>query len=151
MILVTGGSVGAGSGGSLGSLIGGSVEVLSAAGTPLRCTLPTLPSGMTHTQDGLLSCGGLGASTTCVKLSDGGWVVSHNLRQSWLFHSSWMSPAGLVLMGGYPKLTAEVFFGLGGDSNSTFLDFFVANTDTELLSSSDSSTSSNFTLEYDAL
>ena len=144
MILVTGGSVGVGSGGSLGSLIGGSVEVLSAAGTPLPCTLPPLPSGMTHTQDGLLSCGGLGASTTCVELSDGGWVVTHNLRQSQWFHSSWMSPAGLVLMGGYPRFTAEVFF---SDSST----FPAGNTDTELLSSSDSSTSSNFTLEYDAM
>ena len=130
-----------------------SVEVLSGAGTPL-CTLPPLPTARYHhTQDGLISCGGYDDDyiRTCTKLTTGGWVVSHNLRQSWLFHSSWMSPAGLVLMGGHPKLTAEVFFGLGGDSNSTFLDFFVANTDTELLSSSDSSTSSNFTLEYDAL
>ena len=144
MILVTGGSVGVGSGGSLGSLIGGSVEVLNAAGTPLPCTLPPLPSGMTHTQDGLLSCGGLGASTTCVELSDGGWVVTHNLRQSQWFHSSWMSPAGLVLIGGYPRLTAEVLFG----ESSTFTS---GNTNTELLSSSDSSTSSNFTLEDDAM
>ena len=117
MILVTGGS-----GGS--DLT--SVEVLSGAGTPL-CTLPPLPSWREgHTQDGLLHCGGDWPTyNTCSKLSAGGWVVSHNLLESRGDHSSWQSPAGLVLIGGY-----------------------YSGTTTELLSSSDSSSSSNFTLEY---
>ena len=115
MILVTGGS---------GRLT--SVEVLSGAGTPL-CTLPPLPSYRSgHTQDGLLTCGGWDTRTTCIKLSAGGWVVSHNLLKSRTEHSSWQSPAGLVLIG-------------GGGSGTT----------TELLSSSDSSSSSNFTLQYE--
>ena len=99
------------------------MEVLSGAGTPL-CTLPPLPTGrFHHTQDGLLSCGGwpTDTRTTCAKLSAGGWVVSHNLLRDRWGHSSWQSPAGLVLMSG---------------------------TTTELLSSSDSSSSYNFTLEY---
>ena len=116
MILVTGG-VGAWT----------SVEVLSGAGTPL-CTLPPLPTGRSgHTQDGLLTCGGyyIATRTTCIKLSAGGWAVSHNLLKSRSQHSSWQSPAGLVLIGGY----------YSGYS-------------TELLSSSDSSSSYNFTLQY---
>ena len=107
-----------------------SVEVLSSEGTPL-CTLPPLPTvRWYHTQDGLLTCGGWGGYTTCVLLSAGGWVVSHNLLEDRAGHSSWQSPAGLVLIG-------------GGDSNTR--------TTTELLSSSDSSSSYNFTLQYDTM
>ena len=109
---------------------GTSAEVLSAAGTPL-CTLPPLPRAgefgrYEHTQDGLLTCGGGGTPTTCVKLSDaaGGWVESHSFRTPRFRHSSWMSPAGLVLMGGFSGFAST----------------------TELLSSSNSSTSYNFTL-----
>ena len=105
------------------------MEVLSSAGTPLPCTLPPLPTVRGgHTQDGLLSCGGEDTGRTCIKLSAlaGGWVVSHNLLEGREYHSSWQSPAGLVLIGGY-----------------------WSGTTTELLSSSDSSSSYNFTLEYD--
>ena len=112
-----------------------SVEVLSGAGTRLPCTIPPLPTARyQHTQDGLLSYGGgwRGTDTTrtCSKLSAlaGGWVVSHNLLEDRYWHSSWQSPAGLVLIG-------------GGYSYTT----------TELLSSSDSSSSSNFTLQYDTV
>ena len=112
---------------------GTSAEVLSAAGMPL-CTLPPLPRAgefgrYEHTQDGLLSCGGGGTPSTCVKLSAaaGGWVETHKLLEDREGHTSWMSQAGLVLMGGS-----------GWGSYTT----------TELLSSSDSSSSSNFTLQY---
>ena len=106
------------------------VEVFSAGGTPISCTIPPLPTvKYEHTQDGLLSCGGATTDTsrTCEKISAlaGGWVVSHNLLEDRWGHSSWQSPAGLVL--------------IGGGSGTT----------TELLSSSDSSSSSNFTLQYD--
>ena len=109
-----------------------SVEVLSGAGTPISCTIPPLPTARRHhTHDGLLSCGGADTTDTlrtCAKLSAlaGGWVVSHNLRESRFDHSSWQSPAGLVIIGGE-----------------------YSGTTTELLSSSDSSSSSNFTLQYD--
>ena len=107
-----------------------SVEVLSGAGTPISCTIPPLPTARRHhTHDGLLSCGGSGTDTlrSCAKFSAlaGGWVVSHNLMESREEHSSWQSPAGLVLIGGSYSPTT-----------------------TELLSSSDSSSSSNFTLQY---
>ena len=113
-----------------------SVEVFSGAGTPISCTIPPLPAARYgHTQDGLLSCGGWGTDTrrNCVKISAlaGGWVVSHNLLQDRSGHSSWQSPAGLVLIG-------------GGHTASSL-------TTTELLSSSDSSSSSNFTLQYDTM
>ena len=122
MILVTGGYD--------GSELTSSVEVLSDDGTPL-CTLPPLPTGRwRQTQDGLLSCGGYddGYILTCTKFSAGGWTVSHNLLEDRYQHSSWESPAGLVL--------------IGGDGSGT-------GTTTELLSSSDSSSSYNFTLEYE--
>ena len=105
-----------------------SVEVFSGAGTRLPCTIPPLPTARwAHTQDGLLSCGGWYGDyiRTRVKLTTGGWVVSHILLEDRAHHSSWQSPAGLVLIGGeYSGRT------------------------TELLSSSDSSSSSNFTLQY---
>ena len=87
-----------------------SVEVLSAVGTPLPCTLPPLPTSREdHTQDGLLSCGGYYTTTTCVKFSAlaEGWVVTHKLLQPRAYHSSWMSPAGLVLMGGVNSPTTR--------------------------------------------
>ena len=109
------------------------IEVFTAAGTSL-CTLPPLPlptGRYGHTQDGLLICGGSDnyqIGRTCVQLSAEGWAVTHNLLQYRWYHSSWMSPAGLVLIGGQD---------VGG-----------TDTTTELLSSSDSSSSFNFTLEY---
>ena len=115
-----------------------SVEVLSGDGTPLPCTIPLLPSArFGHTQDGLLSCGGSDERWyvgNCEKFSAlaGGWVVSHNLLQPRRQHSSWQSPAGLVLIGGWDDRW---------DSSRT----------TDLLSSSDSSSSNNFTLLYDTM
>ena len=118
VILVTGGKDGSGL---------TSVEVFSAAGTSLCTALPPLPTTRYgHTQDGVLSCGGVGGSSTCVKLSAlaGGWVESNKLLQVKSGHSSWMSPAGLVLMGGVYSPTT-----------------------TERLSSSDSSSSYSFNLQ----
>ena len=78
------------------------------------------------------------STTTCVKLSalDGRWVVSHNLQESRRYHCSWESPVGLVLMGGwYDKYN-------DGSGNNGF-------TTTELLSSSGSSSTDSFTLQYE--
>ena len=101
-----------------------SVEVLSPSGVPLPCSVPPLPDERyEHTQDGLVACGGNNAATftTCVTLTGGGWPESHQLRQRREDHSSWRSPAGLLLMGG---------------------------TSTEIPSATDSSTTSSFTLAY---
>merc|ERR1712079_291290 len=96
VILITGGFSG-----GLGPL--SSVEVLSEDGFPL-CTLPPLPvPRVGHTQDGSLTCGGIGGastSTTCISFSEQGeWATSHNLLETRKEHSSWMSPAGVMLMG----------------------------------------------------
>ena len=138
MILVTGGDPGGVPADTASRLL--VAEVLSAASTPMSpiCTLPPLPDTRSrHPQDGDLACGGSFSTTstsapapsTCVRLSAeaGGWVLSHNLLQTRYHHSSWQSPAGLLLLGGaYP--------GTGFT--------------TELLSS-DSTSSYSFTLDYD--
>ena len=84
-----------------------SVEVLSSFGVPHPCFMPELPAPRVgHTQDGLLSCGGGQqdtdiTATSCVTLSSTGvWHQSHNLTEARVNHSSWMSPDGLVLIGG---------------------------------------------------
>ena len=84
-----------------------SVEVLSSFGIPHHCDMPELPAPRVgHTQDGLLSCGGGQqdtdtTATSCVTLSSTGvWLQSHNLIEARVNHSSWMSPDGLVLIGG---------------------------------------------------
>ena len=106
-----------------------SVEVLSSSGVLLPCSVPPLPDERyEHTQDGLVACGGNSDATitTCVTLTGGGWQQSHQLRQRREDHSSWRSPAGLLLMGGY--------------SNSS--------TSTEILSANNLSTTSSFKLTY---
>ena len=108
-----------------------SVELLSPAGTPLTCSLPPLPSDQRyrHTQDGLVACGGAGggARTSCATLTAAGWAESQLLGQERQYHTSWRSPAGLLLLGGDQS----------GDT-------------TELLSSTDSTTTTSITLEYNA-
>ena len=86
-----------------GGLSLSSVEVLSNTGSLLPCSLPPLPtSRYLHTQDGVVACGGAtsGDTTSCVTLTAAGWEETHNLRQERVGHSSWRSPAGLLLMGG---------------------------------------------------
>ena len=108
-----------------------SVEVLSPAGTSLTCPLPPLLSTerYRHTQDGLVACGGAGggARTSCATLTAAGWAESQLLGHERQYHTSWRSPAGLLLLGGEQSPTT-----------------------TELLSSTDSTTSSSFALEYSA-
>ena len=120
MLLVTGG---------MDSSALRSVEVLSADGSPLPCSLPDLPTARVyHTQDGQVACGGWGGNTredSCVALTAAGWEEAHNLQQQRRTHSSWRSPAGLLLMGGWRNATS-----------------------TELLSNTDSSSSYGFTTLY---
>ena len=107
------------------------------SGVRLPCTVPPLPASRhVHTQDGLVACGGGGPDddydydydaatrTSCVTLTSGGWQESHQLQYyGRRGHSSWSSPAGLLLMGG-------------------------GYTSTEILSATDSSTTSSFLTYY---
>ena len=107
-----------------------SVEVLSPSGVRLPCSVPPLPASRDgHTQDGLVACGGAGggARTSCATLTAAGWAESQLLGQGREYHTSWRSPAGLLLLGGEQSPTT-----------------------TELLSSTDSTTSSSIALEYSA-
>lgn len=109
-----------------------SVEVLSAEGVPMDCSVPPLPAPRAlHTQDGLESCGGSSSKTSCVALSltAGGWEVSRQLQQPRHGHSSWRSLMGGVLL-------------IGGAAGS-------ASTTTEMLSPTDSSTSASIKLLYE--
>ena len=102
------------------------MEVLTSSGAPLPCTVqPFTVTRWRHTQDGLVACGGDATETSCVSLTGSGWQESHQLQERRYGHSSWRSPAGLLLMGGYYRRTS-----------------------TEILSATDSSTTSNFTLAY---
>ena len=69
------------------------VEVLKTDGTAW-CTLPDLPDDRsTHTQSGLLACGGWPQPTTnnCVKFTDGHWNISHEDLDYQYEHCAWSS------------------------------------------------------------
>ena len=78
-----------------------SVELLSTDGTRL-CSLPDLPAvRASHSQTGLITCGGYRAgSLSCVTFSAGRWKKTHTLRHTRHFHTAWASPRGVLLMGG---------------------------------------------------
>ena len=124
MILITGGL-----GGFDGLLI---VEVLTSSGLHLPCSVPPLPTTIQkefYTQNGEVVCGGEPTAHSCISLTGSDWTTSHQLMTERERHSSWLSPAGLLLMGG----------SLTGNGQTT-----------ELLSDT-SSTSPLFDLEYDTM
>ena len=89
-----------------------SVEIIGEDGSSI-CSLPDLPGRRRyHTQTGLEICGGQFNPNSCLSLTSAGvWEVTRNLSQPRLQHSSWMSPYGLVLMGGHDsesRNTAEL-------------------------------------------
>ena len=103
-----------------------SVELLNTDGT-WNCPLPPMPSKRKdHSQSGLVACGGVSqfhaedsvkisnsTTTSCVTLSSD-WKDSHNLTEERIFHSSWASPRGVILLGGEgwkdhgPMKTSEI-------------------------------------------
>ena len=97
--------------------MGWEVEVLHSDGSPW-CSLPDLPDiRVYHSQTGLETCGGgYYGQMNCVKLSEGGWTPSHNLTEERYGHTSWASPAGTLLMGGYSDYTTELLKEDTGDS-----------------------------------
>ena len=52
----------------------------------------------------------------CVKLTGGGWTPSHHLAQERYGHTSWASPVGTLLLGGYSDTTTELLEEVTGDS-----------------------------------
>ena len=83
-----------------------SVELLNLDGS-FNCMLPSLPHARSsHTQSGLVACGGNPNETTfktCDTFSIGmeEWKKSHTLRKERRLHSSWASPEGVMLLGGW--------------------------------------------------
>ena len=78
---------------------------------------------MLTSQNGALLCGGNSGSDTyktCIQLSGGSWIVSHNLLYSRYRHTSWVRPDGsLLLIGGVDSsTTSEVLNSEGGSTRS---------------------------------
>ena len=90
--------------------VGQSVELLQETDSAwTSCSLPDLPDRRVgHTQSGAVVCGGVDTRSSCLTFSSGsGWTQSHTLLEERRWHSTWKSPRGLLLMGGYrsPKTT----------------------------------------------
>ena len=118
MILISGG---------LGGSVHGwgalpSVEVLTPSGLHLPCSVPPLPRWREfYTQNGEVVCGGEPNKWSCITLSGSDWTKSHQLVLARKGHSSWLSPAGLLLMGGqYSKQTTELLSDTSSSSSLTF-------------------------------
>ena len=99
-----------------------SVEALLSNGSSL-CSLPDLPYDYYyHTQSGLVTCGG-GSSTltetSCYTFTSGVWTKSHTFRLERYGHSSWTSPMGIVLMGGWDSVSETTTELLTDDGQST--------------------------------
>ena len=109
-----------------------SVEVLSPSGVLLPCTVLPRPTSRSHesmsghTQDGEVACGGgeYATGTSCSTLTGSGWTTSHQLQQWRYDHSSWSSPAGLLLMGGRSSpTTTELLTDTGSSLASFYLEY----------------------------
>ena len=87
-----------------GDAKGISVEAIGEDGSSL-CCLPDLPGTNRyrgHTQTGGEICGGYPNKKSCLSLTSAGvWETTKNLSQPRAYHTSWMSPLGLILMGGW--------------------------------------------------
>ena len=116
-IIITGGS------GDYYHGTGVSVEVLRANGSSW-CSLPDMPQDrQEHTQSGLVACGGFDHSSraSCVTFANGSWSQSHHLQEERADHTSWVSPSGLVLMGGqFSSYNTELLSDITGDSAEHF-------------------------------
>ena len=98
-----------------------SVELLSTDGTRL-CSLPNLPAGRyRHSQAGLVACGGdTSEMTSCVTFSAGSWKKTHALGSRIFGHTSWASPRGVLLMGGYYSMSTTKLLMDGGHTTASF-------------------------------
>ena len=103
-----------------------SAEVFLPA-TSTSCQLPRLVLGRwSHTQHGLLVCGGdgdTGAPTTCEEFSPatGTWArTSHTLQERRWNHVSWSVEEGTLLMGGVISGTTSEIAKHNGTTETTF-------------------------------
>ena len=74
-----------------------------------------------------VQCGGGEEDLTrrsCVTWRDGDWVTSHHLLYSRIYHSSWDSPLGILLLGGTSASTAEL---LHQNGTTTILFYLIDN------------------------
>ena len=95
-----------GGGDNTGQAIKDTVEVFHLGNNTI-CKLPSLPMKIgSHTQDGLIQCGGRGSEDKCHKFSQGKWEKSHDLKEKRYKHSSWLREDGSILL-------------LGGDVSET--------------------------------
>ena len=76
------------------------VEALYPDGTYM-CQMPDIPDERSrHTTNGLLTCGGDKTPDTCITFTDGDWIQSHTLLHNRVYHTSWETKLGVVLIGG---------------------------------------------------
>ena len=109
------------SGGSADGELQDDVEmIIPDTGTTKTCSQMTLPSPRSrHTLDTVNSkpviCGGEGHSRSCIEFSDGSWSDYYSpLIYGRTEATSWVTPQGLVLMGGWGSLkTTEIIPGDG--------------------------------------
>ena len=97
-----------------------SVELLNMDGT-WNCPMPPMPEPRYgHSQSGRIACGRwhTAASKSCVTFFSGGddWVKTHNLSKGRWYHSSWVSPRGVMLMGGPSSDTTSDILTEDGDT-----------------------------------
>ena len=93
-----------------------------------NCEIDDYPDARVHhTNNGVLTCGGLYTQSTCLTLTNGKWLYSHNLTNPRWGHSSWSSKKGVVLIGGYHEDSLET---------------------TEIVDSESAITTVGFTLKY---
>merc|ERR1711973_736869 len=105
-------------------------EVLFTNGSSI-CELPPLPqSRRYHTQSGLTACGGgpgQGAMKSCIKFESGSWtILTDNLVEQHVYHSSWVNPDGdTLLIGGVNGDTTEIVYQNGTSISSFDLKYYI--------------------------
>ena len=62
--------------------------------------------------------------TSCLSFTDGQWKITHFLQSERFEHSSWLSPQGVILLGGTgSKTTTEILPNEGGATPSFALKY----------------------------
>ena len=96
--------------------------------TGQHCQLTDLPGGRYYTgSENYTVCGGEGedTKTSCHSLTSGGtWEKTSELLESRVGYSSWASPSGLMLLGGwYSRRTTEMIQENGTSSYNFTLEY----------------------------